>query len=242
MIFFSASLRLLIASSLFINAHATKEPMSKAWFKNTACKSLEIKKFKSTSDERIVSALKLTDPAALQDFVKRISQIPADGDKMKSFGDEAEHIELAFECAPGELQKIDIYNKRFKTPSTGFNSSENTFEASLYSDIDALLFPALDKRTLKVAGLELKFKDFSVTFVEASLREQKAGEPSIGSISTSQFLIRDKTKQEQKLSITSGQVAPQPKNFTVNGINLRLLTYETKSKETLYPTHFAVSK
>lgn len=74
----------------------------------------------------------------------RIEKIPANGDMMKSFGSQTEEIDLVFHCGD-QTQTIEIFNQRFKTPSTGFNTDRNAIEIEqgLYSEINALLFPIL---------------------------------------------------------------------------------------------------
>lgn len=85
------------------------------------------------------------------------------GSKMISFGPDAESIELLFRGADGATQEVAILQKRFKTPSTGFISGPHEAESAPYSDLDALLFPAVDKVILKTRDAELDFTTFSLT-------------------------------------------------------------------------------
>jgi len=59
-----------------------------------------------------------------------------------SFSGDAEHIKLVF-FSGEKIQEIDVIQKGFKTPSTGFNT-KNDYEKELYAEIDALLFPSID--------------------------------------------------------------------------------------------------
>ncbi len=216
--------------------------MNKVWFKNSKFLSLKIEKYKSISDTSLVASIRIADTNLLHKFVDRIKQIPADGEKMKSFAEDAEQIDLIFSCETGETERIQIIQKRFKTPSTGFNTSPNKFESELYADIDSLLFPELDKKMLKIPGLSLKFKSFTFVFVGTKEREQRPGEPTIGSISANTFTLKPDGQQELLLRVTDGQIAPQPLRFSVNSESFILLTYETKKKDRLYPDYFQISK
>ena len=69
----------------------------------------------------------------------RIERITPNGNKMIKFGADAEEIDLLFHT--GEyVQTIQIFQRSFKTPSTGFNS-KNELEINLYKDIYAILYP-----------------------------------------------------------------------------------------------------
>jgi len=74
----------------------------------------------------------------------------------------AEYIQLIF-FSGDKMQEINVIQKGFKTPSTGFNS-KNDYEKELYGEIDALLYPGMDKIVAKVAGLQLDFGNFSLCY------------------------------------------------------------------------------
>lgn len=240
--FFSAAAVLFLFFCEVSYSRTIKDAMPNSWFKNTGFTSLEIRKYKSISNHGIAAEIKIADEAVVRKLAERIGSIPANGDQMKSFGPNAEHIELVFANPGGEAESVHIFQKRFKTPSTGFNSGATEPETGLYRDIDALLFPAQDKKILKVAGHEYKFKDFSVYYKGTEAREQKPGEPSVGPISRMFFLIKQKAGKEQELAVVSGQVSPQPQPFEINKERLILLPYETKTKERLYPDYFQIIK
>lgn len=109
-----------------------------SWFAAKKCTSVQINKYKSAANSKIIKSLKLTEPSVIMRIMNRIEQIPVDGDMMISFGDDAEKIELNFNCTD-KTQTIEIYNGKFKTPSTGFNSDNNEIESQLYTDILSLL-------------------------------------------------------------------------------------------------------
>ena len=118
-----------------INAQMNSE---RIWFKYKDCTLLEIVKYKSISNHKIEASVSINDIIFINNIIERIQNIPANGDMMISFGPDAEHIELLF-YKEKDCQKIEIYNHRFKTPSTGFNSNKNEIELTLYKDIIHLL-------------------------------------------------------------------------------------------------------
>lgn len=108
------------------------------WFNFNNYTSVEIVKYKSISNHKIENAVSINDINSIQKLKERIEKLPENGDEMKSFGSEAEQIDLVF-YKEKKSQEIQIFNGRFKTPSTGFNSGKNEIETALYNDIVALL-------------------------------------------------------------------------------------------------------
>lgn len=211
--------------------------MPRLWFNTKDCAVLEIKKYKSISVHQVISAVRIEDQHSVKKIMERIEKIPVDGDMMKSFGHDAESIDLFFHCAGETTQKVEIYQKRFKTPSTGFNSGRNEAESLLYYDIDALLFPDLEKKILKLINVEFKFNDFSLTYL-GEITSQKI--PATVSWTRDQFLLKDKTNTEKAIEIVSGQLSPPPYNFAILNLGFTLLTYQTEMQDRLYPDYFQV--
>jgi hypothetical protein len=199
--------------------------MTRQWFNSKECVALEIKKYKSISAHEITNAVTIEDSKVVEDIMQRIEHIPMVGDMMVSFGPNAERISLFFHCANKTIQTINIYQKRFKTPSTGFNSERNEAESSLYSDIDALLFPDLKKKTLKIKNLKLKFVNFSLTYLGETHSEKQ-----LATVSWEKY----------KFLIISGQQPPMPYQFIIDGSGFTLMTYQTEMKERLFPDYFQV--
>lgn len=112
--------------------------MENRWFINKNCISLEIKKFKSVSNHQIHKFGEINDEKVIQDLIARIEKINPNGDEMLSFAENTEYIELLFHFE-NQPQIIQIYQGKFKTPSTGFNTAKNEVEINLYNDITALL-------------------------------------------------------------------------------------------------------
>jgi hypothetical protein len=156
---------------------------------------------------------------------------------MVSFGPDAESIDLLFHCDNKTIQTVEIYQKKFKTPSTGFNSGTNEVESLLYSDIDALLFPDLNKRILKIKNVALKFKDFSLTYLGAV-----ASEKTLATVSwtSDRFMMKDNSDKEQIIEISSGQLPPAPYNFDIGKVGFTLLTHQAGMTHRLYPDYFQV--
>jgi hypothetical protein len=225
----------------FLWVHAQDTKMSKPWFINTHCNEIILKKLASISNDKVLSEVAIRDKSVIKNIMKRIEDIPVNGDEMKSFGSEAENIELVFSFENNQKSQIDIINKRFKTPSTGFNSRGNEIEASLYRDIDGLLFPAIEKIILKVENLEIDFGNFKITYLNTDYIPQKPGGPTIGPVYIMNFLVKDEVlKVESKLAVYSAQLPPQPLGFEVNKKKFILLTYESKNEERLDPDYFQV--
>ncbi|WP_097460627.1 hypothetical protein [Mangrovitalea sediminis] len=210
--------------------------MTKPWFNTTGCTRLEIKKYQSISVQDVVGSVTIDDADAIKSIMQRIEQIPADGSRMVSWGPDVESIDLFFHGDNQPTQKIEVYQGHFKTPSTGFNAGGEV-ESALYADIEALLFPALKKRVLKIKNLELRFEDFSLAYLGA-----KHSEPAPVTVSwtTDQFLLKDASGGEALIEIVSGQRPPAPYHFDVGGVGFTLLTYQAEAQERLFPHYFQV--
>jgi hypothetical protein len=212
--------------------------MERHWFLYKNSTSLEIKKFVSISDSKILKSVLIHDINMIKSLMERIDKIQSNGEMMISFGPKAEQINLSFTCEKG-IQEIEIYQKRFKTPSTGFNIENNELETGLYQDINALLFPDFNTITLKVKDLELPFPGFSITYKGEEFIDRA---PSTSSFTKNKFLIKDKNKKEQIVEIISGQLSPAPMKIEVNGSAIIILTYQTKKLTRLYPNYFEIIK
>ena len=111
--------------------------MVASWFTDKDFTSLEIRKYKSLADHRVVGSVRVTDLGYVNGLAARIEQIPANGDMMVSWARTAEHIELLF-YSGHRVQVVTIIQKGFKTPSTGFNGG-NELEKEIYAEIEAAL-------------------------------------------------------------------------------------------------------
>ena len=207
--------------------------MDRPWFSEKSFTKLEIRKPRSLADHTIVKTIIITDTEYIDKFASRIQRIPANGDMMISFAGNAEHIELVFYTGE-KRQEIDVIQKGFKTPSTGFNI-KNGYEKQLYAEIDALLFPATGKIVPKVKDLQLDFGDFSLTY-QGSRFEDHA--PVTLSFHIEEFAFADAKGNTQLIEISAGQLPPQP--FTIKANGLKLLTFHSKEKHRLYPDFFQV--
>ncbi len=187
----------------------------------------------------VTGAAHITDGTFLARLVARIGALPADGNLMIKMGAEAELIELAFDGSSG-VRTVQIYAGRFKTPTTGFNagSARGDAERKLYEDLAALLSPAPGKIIPKVKGLELTFDGFSVTF-DGSESYDHAPDTLSGSVDV--FLVKPTGGAGQRIEISSGQLPPAPKAFSVGKTRLSLVTYETKKGDRLFPHDFQIT-
>lgn len=215
-----------------------KESKVEPWFQTKECQELTIKKYKSISEHQVTASILIKDQPSIQKLIARIESLDPNGDEMISFGPKAESIDLTFQCKD-KSQTIEIYQKKFKTPSTGFSSSKSEVESKLYQDIDGLLLPDFGKSILKVPNLVIHFKTFSVTFIET--KESPKAEATV-SFSKDVFLLSDGKGQTKTVEVTSGQTPPAPLEDKMGGTKFQLITYQTKDGQRLYPTHFQILK
>jgi len=111
--------------------------MNYTWFTNKNCTSLEIVQYMSISDHQVKQSVNITDINVIDDLISRIEKIKPQGDMYISFSESAEEIALLFH-SEDPIQRIEIIQGGFKTPSTSFNI-KNEREQALYKDIVALL-------------------------------------------------------------------------------------------------------
>ncbi|WP_445458269.1 hypothetical protein [Flavobacterium sp. HNIBRBA15423] len=211
--------------------------MKKTWSLNRKCTSLEIIKYNSISDHKIKKSVKIEDNKFINRLMDDIEQIPADGDMMKSFGSEAEQIDLIF-SGNNQVQILQLYEKKIKTPSTGFNSTKSDLEKKLSDDVETLLFPDFNKNIPKIKNVVLQFPDFSITFLGSEFNK---GTTNNISYNKDKFLIKDKNTQ-QEIEIISGELSPQQIIIKVNDIEITIMTFQSKELYTLYPDYFQIIK
>lgn len=207
--------------------------MDRPWFTDRNFTSLEIRKNKSLADHAVVRSVTITDVGYIGKLAGRIAQIPPNGDMMISFSGAAEHIELVF-YSGDKVQEIDVIQKGFKTPSTGFNT-KNDYEKGLYAEIDAVLFPATGKIVPKVEGLLLDFGDFSLCYKGTRFEDLA---PVTQSFHIAEFAYVDKKGNTQSIEISSGQLSPRP--FVIKANGLSILTFHSKEEQRIYPDFFQV--
>jgi hypothetical protein len=207
--------------------------MDRPWFTGKNFSSLEIRKNKSLADHAVVRSVTITDVTYIGKLTARIEQIPPDGDMMISFSGAAEHIELIF-YSGDQVQEIDVIQKGFKTPSTGFNT-KNDYEKELYAELDALLFPATGKLLPKVVGLTLDFGDFTLHYKGTRFEDLA---PATLSFHIAEFVFADKNGHTEAIAIYDGQLPPPPYTIKANG--LTILTFHAEDDKRIYPDFFQV--
>jgi hypothetical protein len=111
--------------------------MKHTWFTNKNCTSLEIIEYTSISNHKVKRSVNITNIKIIDGLISRIEKINPQGDMYISFSEEAEEIALLFHSEDA-VQRIEIIQGRFKTPSTSFNMRSES-EQVLYKDIVALL-------------------------------------------------------------------------------------------------------
>jgi hypothetical protein len=132
------------------------------------------------------------------------------------------------------VQEIDVIQKGFKTPSTGFNT-KNDYEKGLYAEIDAVLFPATGKIEPKVEGLLLDFGGFSLCYKGTRFEDLA---PVTQSFHVAEFAYADKKGNTQSIEISSGQLPPRP--FVIKANGLSILTFHSKEEQRIFPDFFQV--
>lgn len=111
---------------------------NRAWFEKKDFLVLRITQYTNISNPHVEKMLLIEDIAVVKHFVEVIEAISPNGDMMISFGPGAEHIELSFENGV-HTEKINFYQRKLKTPSTGFNSAKSREEQELYKEVESLL-------------------------------------------------------------------------------------------------------
>jgi hypothetical protein len=206
---------------------------ARPWFTDKNFTALKIRKNRSLADHTVLRSVAISDTTYIAKLAGRIEQIPPDGDMMISFAGAAEHIELVFH-SDGKTQEIDVIQKGFKTPSTGFNT-KNDYEKELYAEIDALLFPAIGKLVPKVEGMTLDFGDFSLRYNGTRFEDHA---PATLSFHIAEFVFADKAGRTEAIAIPAGQLPPKPYLIKANG--LTILTFHSKEEKQIYPDFFQV--
>ncbi len=235
-----AFISLLLVLLPNISARAEKDPMT--WFKNIDCSELNITKYKSAEDSTAVAEMKIVDKTALADLVKRIQALPSNGTEMIKMGPKAEHTRLEFKFSDKTQQSIEIYARRFKTPSTGFIAEKNPLEIMLTEDIENLIQPELNRRILKIKDQRIKFKDFTIAYKRTTHTPQPIGGPTIGPTNQALFSIfKNDSANETILSVFDGQLPPQPESFVAANKEYILLTFLSSKKKRLDPNYFEIS-
>ena len=234
---------LFVAISVFYFSVQAEELKKNQWFNNKNCNELSIYKHKSISDDRVLVSTAIKEKSAIDEIIKRIEALPAEGDKYISFGKNAKRTVLKFSCADSDLKNIEIINSKFKTPATSFISSKNKNEQDLVRDIEALVQPSLKKRFIKLKNHPIKIKDFTITFLEDIHMPQPDDGSTVGPTHYAVFMVNPEASPNQTvLKILSGQVPPSPQAFVVGKKIYYLLTYESLAQERLYPDYFQISE
>ncbi len=211
--------------------------MTSSWFQIVKPVSLVATEFYSISDRKIKAQVAINDAVAILKLMKRIEKIPAEGDEMVKPGPKASYHSLEFSTADMQKQEIVLINDKFKTPTTALNSKD---DGGLFHDLESLLHPSYGKNLLKIKGLEIKFKDFSIIYdgIDEFPDPALTGGPTLGPTSKTYFTVLNSEQKSQKLEIFQGQVPPQPVSFKIKNKNFILSIF---GKNKIYPEYFQVT-
>lgn len=207
------------------------------WFPEAKCTSFEIQKKVSISDPKITSQKIVIDAEATRKIMKRISALPTEGEKMISFAESATLLEAVFSCGSKKIT-ISFINGNIKTPATSFFTGSNKEAKAIYQEISSLLMGEYGKPVLMVIHLAQEFPDFKITY---NGKEEVDGKPATVAVTRENFLVKDKKGAEVKVTVSSGQVPPQPVKFKVHDREYTLYTYRSPAGEDLYPDHFQIN-
>jgi len=234
-------LSFIIFNYLFIQ-NARSEVKTLSWFKQTNCSELNIYKYKSVSNDNVIASTTIKDPDIIKEIMNRIQELPTNGDKMKSFGPDVKKTSLHFLCNNEGSEVIEIYNDKFKTPSTGFLSETADKEKNLVLDIEAIVHPELNMRLPKLKDHLFKFKNFRVKYTGSKHTPQPKDGPTIGPTNLNYYtVVKDGEANKMNFSIFDGQLPPQPQAFVIDKKTYYILTYQGLKNESLAPNYFMIS-
>ncbi len=220
-------------------AHAAKESkVEPTWFGKAPCTKMKIQRFEA-GVTKPTHSLETVDLAGIANVREKIENISAEGDMMKSLVPK-EILRLEFVCG-SESRTIEIFDGAFKTPTTAFNSDAQVrkIERQVSSALRTTLIPELKALAFKLAGIEYKFPDFSITFKGTTKFDHA---PATISGEIDHFEVRSAESGIQKLEISSGQLPPQPETFSVGKAKFVLRTFESKERDRLYSTYFQIHR
>ncbi|MFN8847684.1 MAG: hypothetical protein ACK5V3_09245 [Bdellovibrionales bacterium] len=216
---------------------------SLSWFRKSDHSEVTITKFKSISDNKIVSSKTIKDQLYVFGLTKQITSLPVNGDKMKSWGDDAEFTKLVFSSCASEAETIEIYEDKIKTPSTGFLADKTEQETILVNDIESLLDPQLGRSVPKVKDLSITFKDFTILFAGSKHRPQPPGGPTVGPTTVNFYKVIEKESgRTLDIEIFEGQTPPQPYKFSLGDKKFILWTHKGPLKEHLWLKYFIITE
>ncbi len=232
---------LLFVSVLYVPS-VRSEVTTLSWFTNTNCIELTIIKFKSDSNHDVVATVSTKEKSAINEIIDRIKALPVNGGKMKSLGPKTKYTALYFTFDDNTSKSIEIYDGKFKTPSTGFISETLPMETNLAYDIESMVAPVLNIKIPKIKDYPVRFKEFLIKYKGNKHTPQPVGGPTVGPTNENYFSVReDGSGNEVTISIFDGQTLPQPQAFVVGKKIYYLLTYQGVKGESLHPGYFMVS-
>ncbi len=233
----------ILASCSTVQSQVTQEGNMKTWFTETGFKKMKISSFPSLNEKIASKQFESNDHEAIQSLVARIEKIAANGDMMKSLSEDSTYITLEFATAAGQSETIKLYERGFKTPTTGFNIAPSDEERQLAMDIRSILNARLGEKLLKVAGVTIQGDGFTITYLGHNFRKNdEPGMPTIGPTNEDSFEVTDSAGNKKKVSVWSGQTPPQDTPFNINKTTYIISTFKNSKGQQLYPGYFEVTK
>lgn len=210
-----------------------------AWFEKIGCEQLEIKSFKTLRDRKPERSVKIVDPDYIRSLQVSINQLRKNGDVMIDMSEEASLLTLEFQCGK-KKESVEFYDGRIKTPATSFYERSDKSDKVIWQEMEDLFGTgAFDKPVPYYVGREIDFGDFRLTY-KGSRDETPKG--TTASRYVADFQLKSKNgKEDQTLSVMSGQLPPRPLSFEVGKHKYTLYTFSFKD-ERIDPRHLVVEK
>ena len=210
------------------------------WFEKIGCEKLQITEYKSAANKKKINELTITDVEYIRTFQARINQLPAAGDKMVKMGPDADYLVLEFACGE-KVETIEFYNNTIKTPDTSFFSRDPRPDKEVWNQIQTHFKKADYGIPLpKVAGHSYEFKKLKVSYVG---HEDRTPKDTTASLYAETFAVTDlKTKKTENVEVFSGQLPPEPTEFSVGADTFVIHTFSDKNGVRVDPLNFIIYK
>lgn len=119
------------------------------WFNKSQYFKLEIKRKIISAPDSTARCVVISDQEKINSLVKKITTIPSNGTMMISWSEHTEEISLTFFAQDGN-ETVQIYNGRFKTPTTGFNDKASELEKDVYRELKSYFSHPLIERVRSI--------------------------------------------------------------------------------------------
>lgn len=211
--------------------------MPETWLPDAPCDVLRIRQRGRGEGPYDSDGLRIEDGAFIAHLLSALAALPLEGDEHLKPGPESRQVELEFGCGD-EIWKVRIFDGKVQLANGGFRSEASERERALIVGIEALLNPEVGRILPKVVGLALALGPFTLAFQGTTFEDHA---PVTVSFNKDTFEVTDPKGGIQTLTVSSGQLPPQPRAFSVGGASFTLFTFKAPSGERIYPDHFLIT-